>query len=89
MAIPDDFVGHTIGLDSPYVHAVAVTPNDGVDLPFRPRAITCQVAGIVRLQWNPGGATSDHSIALGIPLRARPIRIFATGTTATGLAILR
>lgn len=87
--IIDQFEHHAVGMDSPYVHGEAVTASDSADLAFRPRAVTCQVAGIVRLQWTPGGATSDHSIAVGVPLRVRPVRIFAAGTTATGLAILR
>ena len=89
MAILEHFANHQLGLDSPYVHGEAVTPNNDADLAFRPRAITCQVAGLIALQWTAGGATSVHSIALGVPLRARPVRIFATGTTATGIAILR
>jgi hypothetical protein len=88
--IPDDFANTPPALsDGEWTLGLDVTASDDTDLAFKPRAITCRVAGLVALQWVPGGTPSIHSIAVGVPLKARPIRIFATGTTATGLAILK
>lgn len=88
MAIPDDFASCPPSLTSPFVLGADVTPHDDNDLAFKPRAITCRVAGLVALRW-PDGTSSIHSIAVGLPLWVRPTRILATGTTATGLAILK
>ena len=88
MAIPDHFASYEVSLIDPGVLGVDITPNDDNDLVFKPRAITCLVAGTVRLMW-PDGTTSNHTLAVGNPLPVRPVRILATGTTASGIAILR
>jgi hypothetical protein len=85
---PDDFSPTQPSLTNPYTYGVDITTSDSADLAFIPRAITCRVAGLIRLGW-PDGTTSTHSIALGIPLKMRPTRVYATTTTATGIAILK
>lgn len=88
MPIKDDYELYKVGLESPGIGGADVTANDSADLPFRPRGITCQVSGTIRVQW-ADGTTSNHSIAAGSILPLRPNRIHATGTTATGLAIVK
>jgi hypothetical protein len=88
MAQPDSFQGFEGGVTQPATDGVDVTPNDSVDLVFLPRAITCQVAGNIRVTW-PSGVTSNHYITPGAPLAFRVKRILAAGTAATGIAIVK
>lgn len=88
MPIPDDFATTASSILGPFTKGTDITPSDSADLPFLPRAITCRVAGLVQLQWQDG-STSVHSLAVGIPFWCRPARIYATTTTATGIAILK
>ena len=86
--IPDPFESTGPSIIGPYTKGTDITPSDSADLPFLPRAITCQVAGLVKLQW-ADGTTSVHSLAVGREFRCRPTRIHSTTTTATGIAILK
>lgn len=88
MPIPDPFESQSVGLTSPASYAVDITPHDTNDLPFRPRGITCLVAGTIRVEW-PDGTASNHTIAAGAVLPLRPNKIRATGTAATGIAIVK
>ena len=88
MAQPNSFDGYEAGLTASATDGLDVTPNDSADLAFLPRAITCQVAGNIRVTW-PSGVTSNHYIAPGSPLAFRVKRILSTGTAATGIAIVK
>ena len=81
----DPFEGFQAGLESPALHLVEVTPDDAADLTLVSRAINVAESGSVRLT-TVSGETGDVFIAAGtaFPIRAR--RIWATGTTATGIA---
>lgn len=74
-------------LDDPAWSAAAVTPNDGADLPKVFARITALVAGNVQVTCS-GGGTVTLAIAAGGVLPVFVDRVFATGTTATGIVAL-
>lgn len=79
----DSFKRQAVELDSPARSFAGITPSNSVDIPQRPRAIYVTVAGDVE-------CVGDNGVSVIFPLAAgwhalSPIRIRATGTTATGL----
>ena len=80
----DTFEHFTPGLESPATTAVAVTPSDTADLAILPRALFATGAGEVKVTLQNGGMVVLPILA-GPPLCIRPRRVWATGTTATGL----
>lgn len=71
---------------NPADHAAVVTPNDAADLSTTPRALMVSGGGDLRVTTR-GGQTLTISVTEGIiPLRVS--RVFATGTTATGITAL-
>lgn len=83
----DLFDGFQTGLQSPATHLSPVTPDDGTDLPMSSRAINVAETGTVQVT-TVGGSTATIYVSAGVafPIRAR--RIWASGTTATGLVVL-
>lgn len=75
------------GLESPASHLMAVVPSDTDDLPVSSRGINVATTGAVRVT-TIGDTTETVHIAAGaaFPLRAR--RIWATGTTASGIVVM-
>lgn len=67
----------------------SVTPNDLIDLPFVPRGIYVGGFGDVVMVDSEGNEATFVSLAIGVPHPLRPVRIKATGTTATGIVALR
>lgn len=61
-----------------------VTPSDSADLPTRPRMVTVAVGGVVRMV-GADGTAADFTFMDGQDRAASPVRILATGTTATGI----
>lgn len=89
MSIEDPFAGYTTGLDAPYSNALEVLPNDTVDLPILPRGVWCNVGGDIRMTLCNGETVTFSSRSedpQGWPFR--PVRIHATGTTATGIILV-
>ena len=79
----DSFARRSVELDSPIRSFLGITPSNTVDIPQRPRAIYVSVAGDVSCIGD-NGATVVFPLAAGWhPLS--PVRIRASGTTATGL----
>lgn len=72
------------GQTSPATRLMVVTPDDSLDLTFSTRALSVSQAGFVRVT-TVGGDTGDVYIAAGVPFPLRVIRVWATGTTATGI----
>lgn len=68
----------------PAIAVFEITPDDGADLAQVTLALNVATPGTVRVT-TLDGSTSDVSIHPGraFPIRAR--RVWATGTTATGL----
>jgi lysophospholipase L1-like esterase len=87
-AVVDYFAGTTTGLAGPFTRDFAVTTSDTVDLPFVTAAISVTASGTVKVQL--AGATSPVvlSAAPGELLPVRATRVYATGTTATGIVAL-
>ncbi len=83
----DTFEDFASGLESPATHIAAVTPDDGADLAVCSRALNVSGAGSVRLT-TVTGATDTVYIAAGLAFPVRARRIWATGTTATGIVAL-
>ncbi len=83
----DLFKDYAESLDSPPSHMAAVTPSDDQDLATVSRGINVAGEGAVRITTARGETAAVH-VAAGIvfPIRAR--KIWATGTTATGIVAL-
>ena len=83
----DLFASLTSGLESPAAHAYAVTPDDGANLAVACRALNAEVSGNIRVT-TVGGDEVTVAVAGGIPFPLRCTKIWATGTTATGIVAL-
>jgi hypothetical protein len=67
---------------------VAVTPNDGADLPGGiPKALWVNGAGNLELVGDDG-TSLNFTVAAAGPVDLRPTRVKATGTTATSIRAL-
>jgi hypothetical protein len=83
----DDFKNHSAGLQSPASKLFAVVPDDRVDLPIASRALNVAEAGFVQVT-TTGGTTEAVYIAAGSAFPVRAVRVWATGTDATGIVAL-
>jgi hypothetical protein len=83
----DKFEGHAPGLNSPPSHLWTVTPDDDHDLPVASRGLNVEVGGSIRVTTIEGDEGTVH-VAAGVVFPIRASRIWATGTTATGIAVL-
>lgn len=83
----DPFDSHVSSLESPATIIQPVTPDDGADLATPSRALNVMQSGAVQVT-TVGGTTATIYVAAGIgfPLRVR--RVWATGTTATGITAM-
>jgi hypothetical protein len=84
----DRFNGFNSDLSSPSSFDADITPNDGADLPNVTRGIYIGVGGDVRmtLVGMPDGTSRVYTnMAQGMTHEKRIKRVWATGTTATGL----
>ena len=68
----------------PAIAVFEITPDDGADLAQVTLALNVATPGTVRVT-TLDGSTSDVSIHPGAPFPIRARRVWATGTTATGL----
>lgn len=83
----DPFKTFTPGLDSPATNLFEAIPNDSTDLPYVGRALNVGQSGFVQLT-TPNGDTGRVYVAAGITFPIRAQRIWATGTSATSIAVL-
>nr|WP_254656134.1 hypothetical protein [Ketogulonicigenium vulgare] len=72
-------------MDSPASNAASITPSNTDDLPHVPRALYALGEGNVRVTMRGGGDPVVLPILVGVPLPVRVSRVWASGTTATGL----
>jgi hypothetical protein len=80
----DSFKGQPVHRDSPATDWFGITPNDGADIPLRPRFIFVGTAGNVVMRGD-----SDVSVTVALTVGWHPIgpkRILATGTTAAAIS---
>ncbi|MEO0771795.1 MAG: hypothetical protein AAFZ04_01305 [Pseudomonadota bacterium] len=61
-----------------------ITPDDGTNLPTAVRAIAVATSGAVRVT-TVGGSDATVYVLAGAPFPVRVERVWATGTTATGI----
>ena len=77
-----------IPADHEYEYAAAVTPDDAADLAVYARALYVSVAGNIKLTTTGGQTVTFLNVPVGI-FRVTAKKVFSTGTTATGLFVLR
>lgn len=76
--------GTIVGYRDPVFNAFAITPNDGADLATTTRGLYIGGTGDIKLTFSGGATVTLTNVAPGIwPFQA--VRVFATGTTATGI----
>jgi hypothetical protein len=82
--MPDAFSSHSRSPSGPATSVFSIAPDDAADLAQVTIALNAATPGTVRVT-TADGSVGDLMIAAGevIPLRVR--RVWATGTTATGL----
>lgn len=74
------------GSSSPANDAALVTPSDTVDLPAVPKGVYIATEGALRITMLSGTTLTTPTLHVGWhPLKVT--RIFATGTTATGIMV--
>ena len=85
--ISDKYASTPDTLSTPATDVSEIVPDDGTDLPYLTKALNVATNGTVRIT-TEAGTTTDVFVAAGVvfPLRVR--RVWATGTTATGLRAL-
>jgi hypothetical protein len=83
-AAVDNFVTYCPGLDSPPDTIADITPDDANDLAFVTRAIYVGFAGDIKITTPKGYTGVIPNVANGWWV-GRVSRVWATGTTATGL----
>lgn len=78
------YTGRQAHMADPARHAFAVTPSDGTDLTNRVVALYVGAAGDVKLDTWGGETVTFTNVPVGVlPVRVR--RVYATGTTASGI----
>jgi hypothetical protein len=80
----DKFATFTAAPGLPATSAFAITPNDAADVPTVTLALNVATPGVVRVTPLAGG-TADVFIDAGVVFPLRVSRVWATGTTATGI----
>lgn len=78
----DPYKYHARGLEAAGAVHFAITPDDGNDLSVRPRYLWCNSAGTVMLR-DQLGTDLSYMVSAGQVLPFSPVRVLATGTTAT------
>jgi hypothetical protein len=83
----DAFAQYQIGLESPAIRVLNVTPSDTDDLAEASRAINVATSGTVRVT-TVKGTTATVFVAAGIAFPIRVTRIWSSGTTASNIVVL-
>ena len=84
----DAFESHTPGLTSPAASGSEITPNDATLLTQVSRCLYVGSAGNIRVELSSGDIVTLENVVAGAIYPLRVSRVFATGTTATGLISL-
>lgn len=82
------FRGKKFELDGPFHQAVTVTPDDANDLVNVCRGIMVAAAGNIKVTFADDAAPVTIAVQPGFTYRFMVSRVFATGTTATGIVAL-
>lgn len=78
----DPFGSYSQGMTSPAVRHYEITPSDSEELPIRPRALYCTVAGDAVIR-DELGTDVTYPLSAGEVLPIRATQVLATGTTAS------
>lgn len=78
----DPFTSHRRGLESPATHHLDITPQNGVDLPVRPRVLRVLASGDLSLR-DEAGTVITYSVTAGEIIGFSAVGVEADGTTAT------
>ncbi|MBQ4827473.1 hypothetical protein J4729_23450 [Leisingera sp. HS039] len=78
----DPFSNHRRGLESPAAHHMVITPQDGTDLPVRPRVLRVLASGDLVLR-DEAGTIITYVVTAGETIGFSAAGIEATGTTAS------
>lgn len=81
----DPFIRYATELDSPGRCWKAITPSDTVDIPDRPRALYVGTGGNISAIDQNGNTVTFSNVLGGAFLPIGPVRIRATGTTASNI----
>lgn len=72
-------------LSDPAKHMIAITPDDDAQpMPIPTRGLAVNTEGLVMVTMM-GGQKADIFIAPGAPMPLRVVKVWETGTTATGI----
>ena len=80
----DKFSAFATAPGQPATAVFAITPNDGADIATVTLALNVATPGVVRVTPLAGG-TADIFVEAGVVFPLRVSRVWATGTTATGI----
>ncbi|MEM1428623.1 MAG: hypothetical protein AAGG09_04120 [Pseudomonadota bacterium] len=80
----DTFASFARTPDSPATAVADIVPDDNTDLPRVTLGLNVSTPGIVRVTTLSGDIASVH-VAAGVAFPLRVERVWATGTTATGI----
>jgi hypothetical protein len=83
----DTFQKFAPGLESPATRIAEITPNDATDIPHASRAVNVATSGALRVTTLGGDIGTVHVVA-GLALPLRVVRVWETGTTATGIVVM-
>lgn len=81
----DEFEHFESGLTSPAAAAWTITPDDVADLPHATRGIYVGQSGDVMVEMVSGDTVTFPNLQAGMIYALRVMKVFASGTTATGL----
>ena len=80
-----NFSNHQSSLTSPAADALAITPDDNIDLAQPTRALYVGASGHIRVQLISGTQVDFNNAQAGMIYPLRVARVLDTGTTAGGL----
>lgn len=80
----DFYENHQPGLESPGLHIDTITPSDTAELPRATRGLNVAESGFVRVT-TVTGEDGTLFLAAGVAFPIRVRRVWASGTTATGI----
>lgn len=75
----------TLGPNASVRQAEAISPNDDTQLVPVPRGVYVGGAGNLKVDLVDGGTVTYTNVPAGTTLMISPIKVYATGTTATNL----
>lgn len=88
MSAEDPFRGDATSISDPITSGADVTPDDGADLAYVTRGLMVSASGDVAIAFPNGQTLTLTSLAPGQVYPFRAARVYATGTTATGIKAL-